>query len=131
MFQMTDRACGLAGFRPVIVAETMDFAVQLELVRTRAGVALVPRLAVAAVPPEVTLARPAENSNAIFAVRRAAMHANRDWTRSRSISPSHRQTIGVPSGSSAANLGTSQIGTVTTLDDLDESSRFLACPVWR
>jgi len=75
-FQMTDRACGLAGFRPVIVAETMDFAVQLELVRTRAGVALVPQLAVAAVPPEVTLARPAQElERHIFAVRRAAMHA--------------------------------------------------------
>ena len=43
-FQMTDRACGLAGFRPAIVAETMDFAAQFELVRAGAGVALVPQL---------------------------------------------------------------------------------------
>ncbi len=28
---MTERACGLAGFRPRIVVESMDFAVQLEL----------------------------------------------------------------------------------------------------
>ena len=43
-FEMTDRACGLAGFRPAIVAETMDFAAQFELVRAGAGVALVPQL---------------------------------------------------------------------------------------
>jgi DNA-binding transcriptional LysR family regulator len=62
-FEMTDRACGLAGFRPAIVAETVDFAAQLELVRAGAGVALVPQLTVAALPPEVMLARPRQRLN--------------------------------------------------------------------
>lgn len=76
-FQMADRACGLAGFRPAIVAETMDFAVQLELVRAGLGVALVPHLAVAELPPEVMLARPKQElERHIFAVRRTAMHAD-------------------------------------------------------
>jgi DNA-binding transcriptional LysR family regulator len=75
-FQMTDRACGLAGFRPAIVAETMDFAVQLELVRTGAGVALVPQLAVVALPSDVTLARPRQRiERHIVAARRTTMHA--------------------------------------------------------
>jgi DNA-binding transcriptional LysR family regulator len=75
-YQMTDRACGLAGFRPTVVAETMDFTVQLELVGSRAGVALVPQLAVAAVPPEVMLARPTQTlERHVFVARRTAMHA--------------------------------------------------------
>ena len=75
-FQMADRACGLAGFRPAIVAETMDFAVQLELVRAGIGVALVPHLAVAQLPAQVMLARPKQGlERYIFATRRTAMHA--------------------------------------------------------
>jgi DNA-binding transcriptional LysR family regulator len=56
-FEMTDRACGLAGFRPHIVAESADFAVQLELVAAGVGVALVPDLAALDVPAGVRLAR--------------------------------------------------------------------------
>ncbi len=56
-FDMVERACGLAGFRPRVVAESADFAAQLELVAAGAGVALVPDLAVAAVPRGVRLAR--------------------------------------------------------------------------
>jgi DNA-binding transcriptional LysR family regulator len=75
-FQMADRACGLAGFRPAIVAETMDFGVQLDLVRAGVGVALVPQLAVAAMPPGVMLARPKQElERHIFATRRIAMQA--------------------------------------------------------
>ena len=76
-FQMADRACGLAGFRPVVVAETVDFAAQLELVRAGIGVALVPLLAVAGLPPDVTLARPKQElERHIFAVSRTSMHAD-------------------------------------------------------
>ena len=60
-FEMTDRACGRAGFRPRIVAETMDFAVQLELVAAGVGVALIPQLAIATLPDGVTLAAPMES----------------------------------------------------------------------
>lgn len=75
-YQMSDRACGLAGFRPVVVAETADFAVQLELVHAGVGVALIPLLAVAGLPPDVRLARPKQElERHIFAVSRAAMHA--------------------------------------------------------
>jgi DNA-binding transcriptional LysR family regulator len=68
---------GLAGFRPAIVAETMDFVAQLELVRAGAGVALVPQLTVAALPPEVMLARPRQKiERHIAAARRSTMHAD-------------------------------------------------------
>jgi len=71
------RACGLAGFRPTVVAETMDFAVQLELVRIGVGVALVPHLTVAGLPPEVLLAKPRQRIDRhIFAARRSTMHAD-------------------------------------------------------
>jgi len=52
---MVERACGLAGFRPRVVAESTDFATQLALVPAGAGVALVPDLAVEAVPEGVVL----------------------------------------------------------------------------
>ncbi len=75
-FQMVDRACGFAGFRPTIVAETMDFTVQLELVRNGVGVALVPELGIAALPHDVLLARPRQElERHIFAVRRSSMRA--------------------------------------------------------
>jgi DNA-binding transcriptional LysR family regulator len=54
-FQMVERACGLAGFRPRIVAESMDFSVQLELVAAGLGVALVPDLTVDHIPDGVQL----------------------------------------------------------------------------
>ncbi len=57
-FEMVDRACGLAGFRPDVVAETTDFAVQLSLVQAGVGVALIPDLAIEAVPPGVALIHP-------------------------------------------------------------------------
>jgi DNA-binding transcriptional LysR family regulator len=52
---MVIRACGLAGFQPAIIAESVDFAVQLAFVAAGAGVALVPDLTVDNVPDGVTL----------------------------------------------------------------------------
>ncbi|WP_291057073.1 LysR family transcriptional regulator [Herbiconiux sp.] len=54
-FDMMERACGLAGFRPRIVAESLDFAVQLELVAAGVGVALVPALTIDHLPAGVSL----------------------------------------------------------------------------
>lgn len=54
-YEMTERACGLAGFAPRPVAEATDFAVLLALVGAGAGVALVPELTVAEVPEGVRL----------------------------------------------------------------------------
>lgn len=54
-YSMVERACGLAGFRPRVIAETMDFGVQLELVAAGAGVALVPSLTVDRLPDGVEL----------------------------------------------------------------------------
>lgn len=54
-FIMMERACGLAGFQPRVVAESMDFAVQLEWVAAGMGVALVPALTVAQLPGNVVL----------------------------------------------------------------------------
>ena len=54
-YEMVDRACGLAGFRPTLAASSTDFAVQLELVAAGVGVALVPALTVAALPDGVVL----------------------------------------------------------------------------
>lgn len=53
--EMVERACGLAGFRPRVVARTPDFAVQLDLVAAGAGVALIPALATSSIPPGVEL----------------------------------------------------------------------------
>ena len=53
--EMVLRACGLAGFEPRAVAEATDFSVILSLVSAGAGVALVPQLAIAAVPDGVVL----------------------------------------------------------------------------
>jgi DNA-binding transcriptional LysR family regulator len=54
-FDMVERACGLAGFRPRIVARSMDFSVQLELVAAGVGVALVPGLTAEQIPADVEL----------------------------------------------------------------------------
>jgi DNA-binding transcriptional LysR family regulator len=60
-----------------IVAESMDFAVRLELVCADAGVALVPQLTVAALRPEVMLARPRQKTERqIVAARRTTMRAD-------------------------------------------------------
>ncbi len=73
-FEMTERACGLAGFQPRIVAESVDFTVLLELVAAGAGVALVPDLTVAAVPAGVRLVPSASGlTRSIHAVRRTSM----------------------------------------------------------
>ncbi|MFC4015993.1 LysR family transcriptional regulator [Nonomuraea purpurea] len=57
-FDMVERACGLAGFTPRIVAESMDFSVQLHLVAAGVGVALAPELTIEHVPDGVELVRP-------------------------------------------------------------------------
>jgi DNA-binding transcriptional LysR family regulator len=53
--EMVKRACGAAGFRPGVVAEATDHAVQLQLVAAGIGVALVPRSAVQGLPHGVRL----------------------------------------------------------------------------
>jgi DNA-binding transcriptional LysR family regulator len=54
-YEMIQRACGLAGFEPRVVAEATDFAAQLALVAAGVGVALVPKLTVAELPDGVHL----------------------------------------------------------------------------
>ena len=54
-FEMVQRACGVAGFAPRVVAEATDFSAQLALVGAGVGVALVPDLAVASLPEGVAL----------------------------------------------------------------------------
>jgi DNA-binding transcriptional LysR family regulator len=56
--EMTQRACANAGFVPHVVARATDFQVLLNLVATRAGVALIPRLAAHHVPDRVRLIAP-------------------------------------------------------------------------
>ncbi|MGH1549830.1 LysR family transcriptional regulator [Leifsonia poae] len=55
-YEMVERACGLAGFRPRIAVRSVDFAVQLAFVAAGAGVALVPDLTVDRIPDGVVLA---------------------------------------------------------------------------
>ena len=72
-YEMTERACGLAGFRPAVAAQSPDFAVLLALVAAGAGVTLVPALAADAVPEGVMLAQPRpELTRFVFAARRTA-----------------------------------------------------------
>lgn len=54
-FDMSQRACGSAGFVPRIVAECGDFPAVLAMVAAGIGVALVPRMAVRHIPPGVVL----------------------------------------------------------------------------
>ncbi|UFS58857.1 LysR family transcriptional regulator [Subtercola endophyticus] len=53
--EMVQRACGLAGFEPRVVAEATDFSVQLAFVAAGAGVALIPQLGAVDVPGGVRL----------------------------------------------------------------------------
>jgi DNA-binding transcriptional LysR family regulator len=76
-YAMVERACGLAGFRPRLAAESMDFSVQLELVAAGVGVALVPGLTAERIPAEVGLLRlatPIERT--IFLAARASRFAD-------------------------------------------------------
>lgn len=76
-FEMVDRACGLSGFRPRVVASSADFAAQLSLVAAGVGVALVPDLATGDVPDRVRLARPAVPvDRRTLAATRASMRAD-------------------------------------------------------
>lgn len=74
-YAMLERACGLAGFRPRVVATSDDFAVHLALVADGVGVALVPGLAVPAVPRDVVLRRtnPAVTRRVLLAFRAGAL----------------------------------------------------------
>ncbi|MDF2443357.1 MAG: hypothetical protein JWR01_1560 [Subtercola sp.] len=53
--EMVERACGIAGFEPRAAAWATDFSVQLALVAAGAAVALIPRLGVTALPPNVVV----------------------------------------------------------------------------
>ncbi|MGA5296163.1 LysR family transcriptional regulator [Streptomyces sp. SCA2-2] len=53
--EMTQRACGAAGFVPRAVAVAGDFAVLTALVARRAGVALIPRMALPAPGPNLSI----------------------------------------------------------------------------
>ncbi|KHK97121.1 hypothetical protein LK09_12640 [Microbacterium mangrovi] len=76
-FEMTDRACGLAGFRPRIVAESVDFAAHLAFVAACGGVALVPDLTATDLPAGVHLARPATPLNRMtIAARRTSLRGD-------------------------------------------------------
>lgn len=69
--QMTRLVCGSAGFVPNTVAYCADFATQLSMVASGAGVALVPRLAGENAPIGVELRRTtAPISRAVFTVTR-------------------------------------------------------------
>jgi DNA-binding transcriptional LysR family regulator len=68
---MIQRARARAGFVPAVVARATDFHVLLSLVAAGAGVALVPRLAVRQLPPQVRLVEPADPvTRQIFTVSR-------------------------------------------------------------
>ncbi|WP_426625896.1 LysR family transcriptional regulator [Leifsonia sp. McL0607] len=85
-YEMTERACGLAGFTPRSVAEASDFAVLLALVGAGAGVALVPELTVAEAPDGVRLlplATPVVRND--YAVIRAASATDPGLARVRSL----------------------------------------------
>lgn len=74
-YEMTERACGLAGFRPTVIAHSMDFDAQLALVGAGVGVALIPALAAGTVPDGVMLARPEPSLRRLVHVaRRSGLH---------------------------------------------------------
>ena len=77
-YEMVQRACGLAGFTPHVIAETSDFAVQLALVGAGAGVALIPQLTINVLPDTVqllTLAAPVVRHDFVVARHTSAADA--------------------------------------------------------
>lgn len=80
--EMTERACGLAGFVPSVAAETIDFPTQLELVAAGVGVALIPHLASTNVPTGVTMIEPHQPLRRhLFACTRTASDGDAALTR--------------------------------------------------
>ena len=74
-FDMVERACGLAGFRPNVVAETDDFDVQLALVRAGVGVALIPELALDRAHEGITVLEPRTTiERHLYAATRTELH---------------------------------------------------------
>jgi DNA-binding transcriptional LysR family regulator len=74
---MVERACGLAGYRPLTVAHSMDFAAQLAWVAAGVGVALVPQLATDTLPDGVRLIRLTNPVHRhIHAARRTTLHGD-------------------------------------------------------
>ncbi|KAB8197302.1 LysR family transcriptional regulator [Nonomuraea phyllanthi] len=69
--QMLQRACGIAGFVPHLVAQTNDYAAILSLVSAGAGVTLLPTLGARHLPPNVVL-RPLRQpiNRHVFAITR-------------------------------------------------------------
>ncbi len=75
--EMVERACGMAGFAPLAAAEATDFSTQLALVSAGVGVALIPSLALAAVPDDVALRPLAQPvSRSLFLARRTSARAD-------------------------------------------------------
>lgn len=75
--EMVERACGLAGYRPRIVARSMDFAAQLAWVAAGVGVALVPQLATDTLPGGIRLLRLTNPVHRhIHAARRGTLHGD-------------------------------------------------------
>jgi DNA-binding transcriptional LysR family regulator len=71
--EMTQRACGAAGFEPRAVAEVTDYSAQLALVAAGCGVALIPQLGASHLPAGVSLRtlRAPVHRNIFAVVRRA------------------------------------------------------------
>jgi DNA-binding transcriptional LysR family regulator len=67
-------ACGLAGFMPNFAIEADEFATTVGFVAAGLGVAMVPRLALSALPEGVVVRRPAgaRPKRSVYAVRRSA-----------------------------------------------------------
>lgn len=85
-FQMTERACGLAGYRPDVAVQTMDFAAQLELVSAGVGVALVPFLTVGGLPEDVVLVETTQAvQRYLFAAHRISSNADAGIARLRDL----------------------------------------------
>jgi DNA-binding transcriptional LysR family regulator len=70
--QMTVRACQAAGFTPRTRHRVDDFSTTLSLVAAGQGVALVPQLGLADLPPGVTLTRLPLSRRTKIAYRRGA-----------------------------------------------------------
>jgi DNA-binding transcriptional LysR family regulator len=76
-FDMVERACAVGGFKPRVVAQSLDFSAQLQLVAAGVGVALVPALTVQTVPDGVRLvATTSRIVRHLHAARRAALRGD-------------------------------------------------------
>lgn len=98
--EMVQRACGLAGFRPQMAAESVDYSVQLALVAAGVGVAPIRELAIDALLAAVELRD---------LTTHVGRHIHVSQRQARRAEPGLTTLIGLVTSTAGKHLSTTQI----------------------